>query len=126
MRRFELPLISLFFACWIVTILGQSGLVALAGRLPLSLYGLYSTAAALGWFFGNVYVHRSRREAPELGRRLRLVYLLGPPSIVYLLRTMAPAAEQLLAPLVPVYAMGVYVVFFLVPVVLRRDVTGRQ
>ncbi len=93
----------------------------LAGSLPLSLYGLYSIAAALGWVFGNVYVSRSRGAEAPLHGKLRTVYLLGPPSIVYLLRTMAPAEQQALAPLVPVYGLGVYAILFFVPVVLRVD-----
>lgn len=93
----------------------------LAGSLRLSLYALYSTAAALGWVFGNVYVSRSRGTETSLRRRLRTIYLLGPPSIVYLLRTMAPAEQQALAPLVPVYGLGVYAILFAVPVVLRVD-----
>lgn len=97
------------------------GWVELAGSLPLSLYGLYATAAALGWVFGNVYVHRSRGVSEAVRRKLRGIYLLGPPSIVYLLRTLAPAEQQALAPLVPVYGLGVYAILFAVPVVLRVD-----
>lgn len=91
------------------------------GSLGLSLYGLYSTAAALGWVFGNVYVHRSRGAEDAVRRKLRGLYLLGPPSIVYLLRTLAPAEQQALAPLVPVYGFGVYAILFSVPVLLRID-----
>lgn len=101
--------------------MGQVGWVELAGSLPLSLYGLYSIAAALGWVFGNVYVSRTRGASDAVSRKLRGMYLLGPPSIVYLLRTFAPAEQQVLAPLVPVYALGVYAVLFAVPVVLRVD-----
>ena len=49
-----------------------------------------------------------------------LIYLLGPPSLIYLLRTMAPLAEQRAVPLAAVWAFGVLAIFFMVPVSLRR------
>jgi len=119
MIRLEVALVSLFFACWSVAALAGLGLLDLAGGLPLSLYPLYSIAAALGWIFGNVYVMRSRTVPRRLRRRVLLVYFLGPPGIVYALRAMAPVEDQLLAPLVPLYSLGVYTALFLVPVVLR-------
>jgi hypothetical protein len=119
MIRLEIVLVGLFFACWAAAALGSLGLVGLAGALPLSLYPLYSIAAGLGWISGNVYVTRSRTVPRRLRRRVLWVYFLGPPGIVYLLRAMAPAREQLTAPLVPVYALGVYAALFLVPVVLK-------
>lgn len=119
MIRLEIALVGLFFACWALAAFGNLGLVGLAGALPLSLYPLYSIAAALGWISGNVYVMRSRTVPRRFRRRVLWVYFLGPPGIVYLLRAMAPAHEQLGAPLVPVYALGVFAVLFLVPVVLK-------
>lgn len=111
---------GLFLACWFLAALGSLGLLDLAGVLSLSLYALYSTAAALGWLAGNVYVWRSRRVHGRPRRRMRWIYLLGPPGIVYLLRAMAPLSEQLAAPLVPVFSLGVYSALFLVPVLLPR------
>lgn len=119
MIRLEIALVGLFFACWVTAALGSLGLLGLAGALPLSLYPLYSIAAALGWISGNVFVMRSRAVPRRLRRRVLWVYFLGPPGIVYLLRAMAPAQEQLAAPLVPIYSLGVYTALFLVPVVLQ-------
>lgn len=119
MIRIEIALVGLFFASWSMAALAALGLVDLAGTLDLSLYPLYSIAAALGWLSGNVYVLRSRSVPQHLRRRVWLVWFLGPPGIVYLLRALAPAPEQALAPLVPLYAFGVFAVLFLVPVVLQ-------
>jgi hypothetical protein len=112
--------VALFVSCWTATLLGQLGLLPLAGAADPTLYGLYSLAAALGWFFGNVYVARRRRTPRDLHTRLRWLYLAGPPSVVYLVRTMEPAEQQHMAPLVPVFGFGVYGVLFAVPVVLSR------
>lgn len=119
MIRLEIALLGFFFACWGLAALGQFGIFGLAGALPLSLYPLYTIAVALGWISGNVYVLRSRTVPTRLRRRVLAVYLLGPPGILYLLRAMAPRAEQQAAPLVPVFAFGVFAVLFLVPIVLR-------
>ncbi len=120
MRRFEIVLLGLFLACWVVILTAMLGVVRLAGSLPLSLYALYGVAAALGWLAGNVYVRRRRGLAPPLRRRLLLIFFLGPTGLLYLLRAMAPTAQQLAAPFVPLYAFGVYAVFFFVPVALLR------
>jgi hypothetical protein len=116
--RWERILLVLFTACWAVALAHFAGAISLAGPLPLSLYGLYSTAVASGWLFGNVYARRRKRLPPPLKRRVLLLYCLGPPGILYLLRALVPAADQLVAPLVPLYALGVYTVLFLVPVTL--------
>ena len=118
MRRVEPALIGLFLASWLGALLAQLGVLDLAGSLPLAFYPFFSFAAALGWVGGNVYVHRRRGVAPPLGRRLLAIYLVGPPGILYLVRAMAPAAEQAVAPLVPLLGFGVYSVFFAVPVTL--------
>jgi len=112
----ERHLLAFFTACWAVVVLDLAGILRLYGRLDLSLYALYSTAAALGWVAGNVWVHRRRGAHPLLRRRLLLLWLLGPPSLVTLLRAMAPIARQFEAPLAAVWAFGVYGIFFLVPV----------
>ncbi len=91
----------------------------LAGLLPLSLYQFYGVAAFLGWLSGNVYVHRSRDAPKPVRRRLWLVYFLGPPGLLYLLRSMAPVVYQAAVPLAPIYACGVFAVLFLVPLTLR-------
>ena len=87
---------------------------------PLSLYQLYGIAAAAGWLGGNLYVQRARKLPRMIRKRVLLIYLLGPPSVVYLLRTMAPAEEQVAAPLAGIWAFAVLTIFFMVPVSLRR------
>jgi len=102
------------------------GGVPLAGSLDLGFYPFYAIAAVSGWLAGNVYVARSAGLPRELRRRVLLVYLVGPPGLLYLLRAMAPEAAQMAAPLVPLYAFGVFAVFFYVPVTLRRSTTRRE
>ncbi len=118
MKRFEVALLGLFLACWVVIALSILGAVPLAGSLQLSLYSLYACAGALGFLSGNVYARRRRGHPPPIRRRLFLIFFLGPTGLVYFLRALAPTADQLAAPLVPLYAFGVYAVFFLVPVFL--------
>lgn len=116
----ERSLLGFFGAAWAVSILHLAGVLPLAGALPLSLYGYYAFAAAAGWLAGNVFVLRRRRAG---GRGLLLVlYLFGPPSLVYLLRALAPPEHHQAAPLAPLWAFGVYGIFFLVPVVFPPPV----
>lgn len=117
--RFELVLAAFFVACWFVGLLALLELVSLGGELRLGLYPLFSLSAALGWVMGNVYIQRLRRQPPRRGLPHGLwIYLLGPPGVLILVRSMAPRIEQQAAPLVPVLAVAVFVVFFLVPVSL--------
>ncbi|HVR28734.1 MAG TPA: hypothetical protein VMS86_04305 [Thermoanaerobaculia bacterium] len=125
MLRFEPLLVAFFLAAWLVDLLAILGLVELQGSLDLGLYPLYSTAAAIGWISGNIYVARSRGLPEALRRRILLVYFLGPPGIVYLLRAMAPAEAQQAAPLVSLFAFGVFSALFLVPVLLPRPPARR-
>jgi hypothetical protein len=118
--RLEAILLALFLACWLVVVLSLVGLVTLRGNFPLGLYPLYSLASALGWGAGNLYVHRGRRFPDPIRRRVLLVYYLGPQGLIYLLRAMASTADQQAAPLVPLYAFGVFSIFFLVPVKIIR------
>jgi len=105
---------------WALVVVAQLRPELLAGLVDLGLYPLYSVAAVLGWLAGNVFVVRLRSpDSRRHRRRLLLVYLLGPPAFVYLLRVAAPLATQTAAPLVPLYAFAVYGVFFLVPVSFR-------
>lgn len=120
LKRFEVVLLALFLACWAVDLLIAFRLVSFAGGANLSLYPLYGVAGALGSVAGHLYVHRGRGLPPPARRLLFYVYYLGTPSIVFLLRSMAPVAVQKAAPLVPLYAFGVFSVFFFVPVSLRR------
>ncbi len=123
--RFEIVVAGFFVACWFLALSGLLGLAPLAGTLALGLYPLFSVSAIVGWVMGNVYVQRTLKSARLVGVRLPRelwIYLLGPPGGLLLLRSMAPRAEQEVAPLVPVLAVAVFVVFFLVPVSL--SVTG--
>jgi hypothetical protein len=113
---FERGLLVFFSACWVVVLADLAGALELAGRLPLSLYTLYATAAAFGWLAGNVYVHRRRGRDKADRRPLLLVWYLGPLALVAILRLLAPVREQVAAPLVPVYAFGVFTIFFFVPI----------
>ncbi len=124
---FELVLLAVFSAAWLLAILAGVGLVPLAGLFALDLYRLYSVAAVLGWMSGNIYVSRSQSfDHDRWRRRLLLSYLLGPPSFVYLLRALAPLSLQQAAPFVPIYSFAVYGLFFLVPLTLRATRTPRQ
>ncbi len=125
--QFELTLLVVFSAVWLVAMLALFGVLPLAGAFNLGLYPLYSLAAALGWISGNVYMAR-RRRLPAGGRwrkRLLLAYLVGPPGVLYLLRSLASAADQQAAPLVPIYSFAVYLIFFFVPVTLQPTRAAR-
>jgi hypothetical protein len=114
----ERSLLGLFGAAWGLALLYLSGALPLAGAVGLSLYGYYGIAAAGGWLAGNVWVQRRRGRPRPLARRLLVLYLFGPPAFLFLLRAAAPPALQAAAPLAPLWAFGVYGVFFLVPVTL--------
>ena len=122
----ELGLLGLFLAVWTVALAAMIGILPTAGLLNLGFYQLYGTAAFLGWLAGNVFVHRSRRTPKPLRSRVLLIYLLGPPALVYLLRSLADGEVQARAPLAPVYACGVYLIFFLVPVTLKGSARPRS
>lgn len=116
--RFETYLLGLCVVCWSLALAHFGGLISLAGPLPLSLYGLYSVAGIAGWLSGNLYAGRRKRLPPPLQRRMLVLYSLGPPGMLYLLRALAPAADQLAAPFVQVWALIPYAGLFLVPLVL--------
>ena len=81
--------------------------------------GFYSVAVALGWGFGSLYVRRTWGLPTPVRRRFLLIYYLGPPAILGVLRSMAPWPDQRAAPFVPLYAFGVFSILFLVPVTMR-------
>lgn len=120
MKRLEPVLLGLFLACWLVDLLVLLRVVRLAGMLPMTLYGLYTVAVAFGWLFGNIYVRRRRGLPPSIRRRLLVLYFLGPPGILYLLRYMTPIELQRAAPFVPLYAFCVFAILFLVPVTMLK------
>lgn len=121
----ELALLGVFVALWTVTLASLVGLLPAAGLLELGLYQLYGIAAFVGWLAGNVYVHRTRHTPKVLRRRVLLIYLFGPPGLLYMLRAMAPLAAQAQAPLAAIYACGVFFVLFLVPVTLKGSFASR-
>lgn len=118
-KRREVILLGLFLACWAMSLLSFTGIVPLAGSLPLSLYNYYGVAVALGWAFGILYFRRTYGLPTPVRRRFLLIYYLGPPAILGVLRSMAPLEDQGAAPLVPLYAFVVYSILFLVPVTMK-------
>ena len=117
--RGDAIVLGLFLACWALSLLSFTRVVALAGSLPLTLYSYYGVAVALGWAFGIVYVRRTWGLPAPIRRRFLLIYYLGPPAILGLLRSMAPWADQRAAPFVPLYAFGAFSILFLVPVTMK-------
>lgn len=116
MKRFELILLGLFLACWLVYLLAVFRLVAPEGTLDLGFYPYYSIAVAAGWGAGNFYVYRSRDLDAESQSRRRLLagYFLAPLGLILLLKAMMPIEFQRGAPLVGLYAFCVYCIFFVV------------
>jgi hypothetical protein len=114
--------IGLFLACWVLFLLHLIGLVHLPLLARLTLTQLYSAASALGWAAGMIYVQRTRHLAPPLRRRLFLLSFFGPPSLFYLLVAMARLQNQ--APLVLLWALCVFAIFYVVPVSLRSAGRG--
>ena len=114
MKRFELVLLALFLACWLVYLLATFRVVTPDGTLALGFYPYYSIAVAAGWGAGNLYVYRSRDLEPESKSRRRLLagYFLAPLGLILLLKAMMPLEFQRGAPLVGLYAFCVYSIFF--------------
>jgi uncharacterized membrane protein YoaK (UPF0700 family) len=119
MRRLEPALLGLFAASWTLNLLDMAGVPLLAGSLELSFYGLYILAAVLGWLAGNLYNARRRSVPAPLHRRLFALFAIGPAGLVIQARLLASEPSQAAGPFVWLYAVGVYMVFFLVPVLLR-------
>jgi hypothetical protein len=117
-------LAGFFLACWVLFFLHLLGWAPLTDRLSLSLYALYSAASALGWAAGAVYVQRTRRLNGAARLRIFLLTFFGPPSLLFLLRAMAPLPTRQAAPLVPVWALAVFGLFFFVPVSFRNAGRG--
>jgi hypothetical protein len=123
-KRFELVLLALFLACWLVYLLAAFRIVAPEGTLDLGFYPYYSIAMVLGWAAGNLYVYRGRDLELASRRRLLAGYFLGPLGLIFLLKAMMPLAFQRMAPLVGVYAFGVFSIFF--GVATRLKIWGRR
>ncbi|MEM7049645.1 MAG: hypothetical protein AAF604_08300 [Acidobacteriota bacterium] len=126
MTRIEQSLFLLLLAVWMVALLQLFGLLPAMATLNLSFYSLYSVAAVSGWLAGNVFVRRVRGQHPELRRWFLAAYMSCPPGVLILLRSLAPPEAQAAAPLVPLLAVAIYCIFFLVPVTLRRVATAPE
>jgi hypothetical protein len=113
-KRWELVLLGLFLACWLVYLLAVFRLVMPDGTLDLGFYPYYSVAVAAGWAAGNIYVYRTRDLDPNAqSRRRRLAgYFLAPLGLILLLKAMMPLDFQRSAPFVGLYAFCVYSIFF--------------
>lgn len=117
-----------FLLCWVVFCLHALAGYPLAGYLRLNLYHLYGLAASGGWLLGNVEVHRERRFeslkgdplSPRVRRRLFFLNLLAPGGVLFLVWSLAPKPMRYEYPMAPIYATGVFALFFLVPVSLKR------
>ena len=124
MLRVEVLLLVLSGFVWTLSLGVVLGFFPLAGLITLDLYRFYSIAAVLGWLSGNVYMLRRRTLGKgEAGlavrhprRMLVTAYVLGPPSVVMLIWALSPSSLQQAAPFVPVYALAMFGLFFLVPV----------
>ncbi|HWM93806.1 MAG TPA: hypothetical protein VN493_23810 [Thermoanaerobaculia bacterium] len=126
MKRWELVLLALFLACWLVYLLAVFQVVAPEGTLDLGFYPYYSIAVAAGWGAGNLYVYRSRDLDPQSPSRRRLLagYFLAPLGLILLLKAMTPLVFQRGAPLVGLYAFCIFSIFFYVAT--RLNMFGRR
>ncbi len=117
--RWEFALLAFFFLCWLAFPLIALAGYPFAGTLSIDLYALYGFAAALGWLLGHVVVARTRGRPGRERRRVVLLFLLSPGGLFYLIWALAPEAQRLAIPFVPLYASAVFAIFLLVPVSLR-------
>jgi hypothetical protein len=118
-KRYEAGLLGLFLAGWLLYLLVLFRALTLAGSVSPSFYVYDSIAAALGWGAGNLFVYRDRDLDPRVRGRFLSGYFFSPLGLILLIRAMWPAAVQKAAPLVGVYALAVFSVFFAVAVKLK-------
>ena len=117
--KVDLAMLALSMAVWAAAFVSYFLGAPLAGTLPLSLYHLYSLAAFGGWIAGNLFV-RKLRGLPGSGWRLATPYVAGPTGALFLLYALASRELHKAAPLAPLFAVGVYLILFMVPVSFRR------
>jgi len=109
--RTETVLGGLFLACWLVALGYTAGLLPPPAPLPLSLYGLFTFAAAFGWVIGNLLVLRQRARPQEpRPRRLLGLYLAAPAGLVALVRSMTDEYWRKGAPLGGLLALAIYAI----------------
>ena len=118
--RLEPVLFGIFTLGWLLAIFILAIGRSLDSPLPISLYHLYGLAVFGGWLSGNFYVQRTSAIPRKSRLRSLLVYLLGPPGLLFLTHGLTSIQSQARVPLAPVYAFGIYIVFFMVPVSFRR------
>ena len=119
-RRIEIFLLALGLTAWCLSLVALLSGRRLAGLSPISLYPLYTVASILGWGLGNLFVARTRGQARGVRRILLPLYLLAPPGVLFALWATATTELQLGVPLAPVYASGIFVILFLVPLTFAR------
>jgi hypothetical protein len=125
-RALEGVVALLFLGCWLLFLCHLAGWISLSDRLPLGLYPYYSLISVVGWFAGMTYVQHSRHVTGAPRRRAFLISFLGPLSLVFLIRSLAPTLDQRAAPLVPLWAVGVFSIFYYVPVSFRHAGRGHR
>ena len=123
-----------FLICWLGFCANALAGYPLAGTIRLNLFHLYGLAAGGGWLLGNLEVHRQRRfergsfEASGASdplprvtrRRLFFLNLLAPVGVLFLVWSLAPRTLRVAFPMASIYAAAILVLFFLVPVSLKR------
>ena len=116
--RLEAILLGLFLACWALSLLASPA----CWRSPAACRWRSTATTAWRWRWAGGSAS-STCSGPggsrPVRRRFLLIYYLGPPAILDLLRAMAPLADQRAAPFVPLYAFGVFSILFLVPVTMK-------
>jgi hypothetical protein len=113
---------GLFLACWLLYLLRLIDLVPLPFVPGLGLTELFRIASVVGWVAGMVFVQTTRHAVAPVRRQLFLLSFFGPPSLVFLLSAMARLERQ--TPLVVLWSLAVFGVFYLVPVSFRS--VGRR
>lgn len=111
---------GLFLGSGFLAILNGLGWIHLAGLVQLSLQAYYACAAAGGWLMGNVYVQRRQKLPEHLRRPFLLFYLIGPAGPYALLWALLPEPFHRISPFIPLYALVISCILFLVPYLLRN------
>ncbi len=119
--RAEIAVLSVGLSCWVASLVLLLLRRPAAGPFVYGLYAFYAVAATLGTLAGHCYVARRRALPLSIRPLLRIVYVVGPPGLLFLLWALTSPPSRHASPLAPLYAYGVYVVFFLVPATLRRS-----
>ncbi len=131
-----------FLACWLGFWAHVLAGYPLAGTIRLNIFHLYGLAASGGWLLGNLEVYRQRRlergstwdrgasgagdPLPRVTRRrLFFLNLFAPAGVLFLVWSLAPHTLRAAFPMASNYAAAILVLFFLVPVSLKRVFSSR-